>query len=400
MARSQPLRLIGESSGEWDFHHDVHREQFQMSARQTWRTIFPLRYPCEPLRARYSWGKLLCLQRRAGRNLSVAAKLMNPTKSDFHMQQLWSLLFTLYPLLVGAIGGFFGALLALPTRFAEMAFKSRLDRQHDEYKNQQAHLLEHFKQELKSRDDQIASVRALALAPLGAKSEILTKRRIQAAESIWASVLEYRRYRHLVESTHSLKMKEAMETASQKTPDGEKIRSFAATLIKSFGIENFKFEASPDLEAIFINPNVWARFSVYRSVMTLPISRLLAMREGMGPSFIKDQKPLVDAAKSVLPHMSGFIDEYGDEGLSYLHDLFEDEVKTAIVASFSDLASDAEHVEQVALIIRNVNKADFGSPQKIEIPVPALINEPASLDATKSSAKRIRKLTKYIPHSE
>jgi hypothetical protein len=50
----------------------------------------------------------------------------------------------LYPWLVGAIGGFFGAIVALPTRFAEMAFKNRLDRLLNESKTEQAHLLERF----------------------------------------------------------------------------------------------------------------------------------------------------------------------------------------------------------------------------------------------------------------
>ena len=71
-----------------------------------------------------------------------------------------------------------------------------------------------------------------------------------------------------------------METASLQDADGEKVGQFAATLINTMNIEKLKFEASPDREQIFVNPDVWARFTLYRSVMTLPIAVRNARRNG------------------------------------------------------------------------------------------------------------------------
>lgn len=300
----------------------------------------------------------------------------------------------LYPWLIAAIGGFLGALLLLPTRLAEIALGHRFNRLLESFKNEQHQIQEQFKHELKSRDEQIASIRALALGGLATRTEVLTRRKLQAAEVVWASVIEYKRYRHVVEMMHTIKTKEAMETASLQDADGEKVRQFAATLINTMNIEKLKFEASPDREQIFVNPDVWARFTLYRSVMTLPISKLFAMREGMGPSLIKSQAPLLLAAKAVLPHMASFIDEYGEDGLSYLHDLFEEEVLKAVVAGFSDTTADAASVRQATFIIENVNKTNSDIQKNVELDVPGLISEAALPD--QEAPKRVR-FTKYIP---
>jgi hypothetical protein len=118
------------------------------------------------------------------------------------------------------------------------------------------------------------------------------------------------------------------------------------------------------------------------------------MREGMGPSLIKSQAPLLLAAKAVLPHMASFIDEYGEDGLSYLHDLFEEEVLKAVVAGFSDTTADAASVRQATFIIENVNKTNSDIQKNVELDVPGLISEAALPD--QEAPKRVR-FTKYIP---
>jgi hypothetical protein len=306
----------------------------------------------------------------------------------------------IYPWLVSAIGGFIGAGLLLPTKFGEAAIKFRFDKFVEASKAEHQHLLEQFRHELKSRDDQISAVRTLALSGLNTRTEILTKRRLQAAETVWASVVEYTRYRHVLEMTYSIKLDQAMETASQRTPDAEKVRKFAAAILDSMKLESLKFEATPNKEQIFVGRDVWARFTLYRSVMTLPITKLMAMREGLKPNVIKDQAPLMAAAKLVLPHMTSFIDEYGVEGLSYLNDLFEEEVRLAIVASFSDSSADNANVQQAKFILDNVNKATTDLQEKVEIPVPGLVNDvvPSIGPALERSA--LKRAGKYLPHEK
>jgi hypothetical protein len=278
----------------------------------------------------------------------------------------------LYPWVVSGLGGFLGALFLLPTRLFEIVLRARVDRLLDASKHVLQRELEQLKGDIKSRDEQIASVRSIALSGLATRTEVLTKRRLQAVEVIWASILEYKRYRPLVEMTRAIKMKEAMEGAATQTSDGERVRTFAKTLVEMNKIGSLKFEARPDREQIYVSPDVWARFSVYRSVMTLPVTKIFAMQQGVRSDFIKSQKPLLAAAKSVLPHMSEFIDEHGEEGLSYLHDLFEEEVLKAIVAGFSDAQPDANSVKQAVSIIQNVNRASIDAPddnaENIEVP--------------------------------
>ena len=281
----------------------------------------------------------------------------------------------LYPWLVAAVGGFLGALLLLPTRFAEIAVKHRFQRILESSKHEQLKLQEQFKQELKSRDDQIASIRALALGGLATRTEVLTRRKLQAAEVVWASVIEYKRYGLAVGMIRTIETKGAMEAASKQNAEGEKVRQFAAMLVETSGVKELKFEARPDRERIFVDPNVWARFTLYRSVMTLPVSKLLAMSNGMKPDFFKDQTPLLVAAKEVLPHMISFIDEHGEDGLSYLHDLFEEEVLKSIIAGFSDTAADTARAEQAAFIISNVNKAAPETQRNTKLEVPESIRE-------------------------
>ncbi len=97
------------------------------------------------------------------------------------------------------------------------------------------------KAELRSRDEQIAALRAGALSGMAARQASLDKRRLEALERLWADAIDAKhQFKMLLSMTASIKMDYAIEKASKEDSEGAKIRQFAEIIWQSAGIDNLK----------------------------------------------------------------------------------------------------------------------------------------------------------------
>jgi hypothetical protein len=229
-----------------------------------------------------------------------------------------------------------------------------------------------FDRRSKSQEDEIGALRKTALDGFAVASAAVTQRKLQAVDRLWAAVIDLNRYQIVSKMMSPIKIEEAIEAAAQQTADGLKARQFAEMLWRTCGLNDMKPPSSPpDNERPFLTETAWARFSLYRSAMTLPIFHLATMKGGMPPRWLKSPPPLLEAVKTAMPHYSQLIDDYGISALPELLDEIRDLVLAEIRAIIAGTSTDHD-LEKAAKIISATRKVDDPNIQLPDVP-PGLV---------------------------
>jgi len=230
---------------------------------------------------------------------------------------------------------------------------------------------EQLKADLRARDDEIAALRSGALSGMASRQAALDKRRLEAIEKVWSTVIDRWQWKNLAKMVGSLKMDVALNAAAQQNDEGRKIRLFAETIWKASGLDNDNLRATTeyiDKERPFLSPMTWALFSAYRQVLNLPAVQVMVMRTGVEPKILADAKPIIDMVRTALPHYSDYLDQFGTSGLSLLIDDLEEKILAEIVASLKSTASDDKTVAQAAAILKAVQKVAASTKPEVELP--------------------------------
>jgi hypothetical protein len=212
------------------------------------------------------------------------------------------------------------------------------------------------------------------LANLGGSTATLDKRRIEAAERLWAAVIELIPYRNLAHMTKSLNFNNALAIAAKNDSDATKAREFADLILRSANINLYRKEYGvADKERPFLTPLAWARFTAYRNAVNYPLIQLKMMKGGIKGVYLADPKPLLDAIKNVLPKFTAFVDEHGTASLPYVIDDIESLILDEIMNSLSNGPTDQLHVQRAAKIIAYVTAfEEQSSPRAPEPPIAAM----------------------------
>jgi hypothetical protein len=215
-----------------------------------------------------------------------------------------------------------------------------------------------FDRKSKSQDDEIAALRKTGLDGFAVASGAVIQRKLQAVDRLWAAVIDLNRYQLVSKVMGPINIDAAIETASQQTPDGLKARQFAEMLWRSCGLDDLKPPPSPpDNDRPFLTETAWARFSLYRSAMTLPMFYLASMKGGMPPRWLKDPPPILEAVKTAMPHYSQLIDDHGVAAVADLLDEIRDMVLDEVRAMIAGTSTDYD-LEKAAKIISATRTVD------------------------------------------
>ncbi len=191
------------------------------------------------------------------------------------------------------------------------------------------------------------------------RSSFLDRRRIEAVERIWATAVELRPLEQASVAAQTIKLDKAMEVAAQQTPEGQKVREFAATISNAMGFSFEKFKPLThvvDKERPFVSPLTWALFSTYRSVVVDPVFRFGVIKAGGSPQFIKDNSDLVEAVKEALPHQGDFIEKYGAEALAHLVDELREKLFRELTAGLSNADWNVREWEQAHRVVQALDR--------------------------------------------
>jgi hypothetical protein len=215
--------------------------------------------------------------------------------------------------------------------------------------------LEGLRGEIKSRDEAMGALRASVLQRSDARAVALAQRRITAVERLWTAVIELGPFIIASKMTAPLKFEAMLTQSSKQNEQGKKIRDFAEMYWQMLKVDNVKTTISPESERPFLSETAWARFSLFRSVVTYPVTMLAAVRSGIDPDLIKDPKPLLDAMKTAMPHFSSLIDEFGIGTFPELRDQLQDLVLKEVLNIIEGESLDKNHLEEAAKIIAATN---------------------------------------------
>lgn len=111
-------------------------------------------------------------------------------------------------------------------------------------------------------------------------------------------------------------------------------------------------------ERIYIPEIIWATFSAYGSILTTCYMHLGIIATGTenAGNIIKWEK-VFSLTKSVLPHQSAYIDQYGAGGLPHLLEEIEAKMLSLIKAAIHDPSESTEQIKQAAEILQKVDEA-------------------------------------------
>lgn len=219
------------------------------------------------------------------------------------------------------------------TSSVEHKFNREIEVVRSEYKKAEAQ----FVSDLKSKEQSISALRDSVLLIRSQRQSLVDKRKIEAVDKLWASVVEYSKLKSLAASMAIVNF----DYAASNVNSDPKVKLFFAEIAKlSPGI----IEASGLSERPFVSKVTWAYYQAFVSVLNSALARAKALELGI-PNAHKmiDTKREKDVLKAALPKFSKIIDEQ-DAGahfylLEYIEELMIAELKAFLEGRDEDQMS-------------------------------------------------------------
>lgn len=210
---------------------------------------------------------------------------------------------------------------------------------------------ESFKADLKVKEVEIAALRSGTLSAISSRQLLLDKKRMEASEEIWASVISLGAFKVVSSWMSILNFEEAAESAKHDP----NVRKLVEVLDKQIDPEYMKSQLVPSKARPFVTPMLWASYSAYSSVMMQAVMRAFVIKHGVGAEMIKEGK-VADMLKLVLPHQAGYIDKYGASCYHYLLEELEEKIIKEIHHTISGASTDEQGIQQAAAVIKKCNE--------------------------------------------
>jgi hypothetical protein len=227
---------------------------------------------------------------------------------------------------------FLGIVGAVAKSGIEKSIQSRFDAKLEGIKAEYRLQEERLRADLRSRDNDLESLRRNALSGAAARQAIIDKRQIEALERVWGAVVERRAQKVLLTQMQLLNLDEIrkmMPTASER--DRTATKNFLAVMSRVCGVENMKPLSDVTLDRPFIDPLVWSIYTTYTSLLTYAWAHFSFLKDGVEhQGYLKGPDDLIAIIKKVLPTAAGFLDDNGESGLFYLGDELEEKLFTTL----------------------------------------------------------------------
>lgn len=210
---------------------------------------------------------------------------------------------------------------------------------------------ENFKADLKTKETEIAALRNGVLSAISNRQLLLDKKRLEATEEIWASVVSLGAFK-FVSAWMSVVKFEEMAEAVKTNPD---LRKFFEVLDPQIDPEVLKSRLVPNKARPFVSPLLWASYSAYSIVMMQPVLRALVIKHSVGADLISSEKSS-EVLKLVLPHHAALIDKYGPSCYHELIEELEEKIIQEIHNTISGASTDEAGIQQAAAVIKKCNE--------------------------------------------
>lgn len=213
--------------------------------------------------------------------------------------------------------------------------------------------IEQLRSDIRSKEEDIKSLRAGALANMAAHHEELDRRRIKAAENLWAATVFQRRFQ-LITSFMAILSVPAIEELLKA--EGAKGKQYMETIWQVSGMDKLVQEQLPlaDAERLFVSPRAWMAFEALRSITGRAVAIAGMLKSGMGTDALKKSDDSNALIKSILPHQSDYLEKYPDTGPYYLMKQLEEVIFVELTTAFSSSEKYRKAVEDASNILKHV----------------------------------------------
>jgi hypothetical protein len=201
--------------------------------------------------------------------------------------------------------------------------------------------------DLHSKEAEISSLRNGILSGISNRHIALDKRRLQAAEAIWCSVIELRKGLVILNVMSSINI----EVAIKETKKDPKAREFFEVIGKSTDMDFSKMTAA--FEQPFASPQVWHIFSIYQGIILGPWAVFQALRHGIAKESGNDSD-LLKSVKVLLPQYTAMLDKFGSSSLRYVLKDVEQLLLLEIRRMLNGSEGDDVAVQQSIGILKNL----------------------------------------------
>ncbi len=220
--------------------------------------------------------------------------------------------------------------------------------------------LESLKSELRSKENEISSLRDAVLTGRNQRQAIVDKRKIEAVDNLWKGVVDLQRFKALSNAMASINLEYA-ESEAAKDP---KVRKF----FESINQLAPKIETLKPSEAInerpFVSNTVWAYFSALQTILLGSFVRAKMLELGVhDASKLMNKEHEKKILKAALPHQKEFIDKYDALSYFYLIDELEDKLLKELNNILDGQASDKESIKIAADIQKEIKKMSADNAQ-------------------------------------
>lgn len=205
-----------------------------------------------------------------------------------------------------------------------------------------------FKAELKAKEAEISALRSGALSALESRQIALDKRRIQAVDEIWESMIALGPARSILASTSVLNL----NYVSSKIQTDPKLGVFLDGIGAGFEIKNIN-HPSAERAKPFVTTTVWAAFSAIRLILGIGAMQLMAARGGLKLEGMVSVKGVKEMLSVALPEHATKVSQHPDDNANFHEfiDLLDAQLLTEVTKMLSGVESDESSVRNAMKIV-------------------------------------------------
>jgi hypothetical protein len=234
-------------------------------------------------------------------------------------------------------------------RAVQFGFDSRLEKFRAELRKDE----EELKSDLRANEAQISALRDGVLSGRAQRQALLDKRKLEAVEHVWSSVVAYTPYKSLSSMLHTFKHEEVSKRIKRDT----KLQQFFGELIVNLNLE--APESLAYRERPFVSPLGWAYYSAYSTILAGAFARAKMLSLGVDFGDFLDVDAFRNLLKTALPEYAVYIDTLGGTGSHHqLIDVLEKKLLDELQRTLMGAESDQQNIEQAAIIVKSVESAN------------------------------------------
>ena len=172
--------------------------------------------------------------------------------------------------------------------------------------------LEKVRNELDKKQDQIAALRGGVLAFAKNKSALLYRKRIEAAEAVWSTIVSLVPDKNISEILSGFRV-EKLQAEAARNPQ---LRDVFKAVASGYDPKSLRI-IEAHRHRSYCSKMLWALFSTYTAIVMRAVIRMETIKAGLAEYFTKDEH-LMELIHSALPHHSPLVEEYGLDASHHL----------------------------------------------------------------------------------